>query len=204
MKKICFIFALFALNISAPAWASDPPEAKLSFTPDQAIEIAFTSIVEGKESQLFQEYFPAVMPIVLEYGGQFVASFRVISGTLENVQPQAMTLLTWPNVEAYEKITSDPRVGSLIPIRNEALAYINEANFFDVKTASSLVLDPMKTYRLSFLDQPVSDDPSSMVLNALSSSLGEMKARSVLIEEVASDQLGSEGRIIVRFNPPSQ
>ncbi len=120
----------------------------LTLTPDTAIEIAFSSIEPGMEEQLFGSYFPQVMPIVAEYGGNFLASFSVTEGQIEGETPQAIALFEWPSVDAFRAIGEDPRIPPLVSIRNETLSYINEANFFTVAAPVTLTVDPDDEIRL--------------------------------------------------------
>jgi uncharacterized protein (DUF1330 family) len=116
-------------------------------SPNRAIEVAFSTIKVGKEKQFFQEYFPKIMPIVTEYNGYMLTSFSntTLSG---DIQAQNVVFFDWPSVSVFIKIGADPRVPELMKIRNEALDYINEANFFKILDTKEVIFSSNKIYTL--------------------------------------------------------
>jgi uncharacterized protein (DUF1330 family) len=119
----------------------------MKLSQNRAIEVAFSTIKVGKEKQLFQEYFPKIMPIVTEYNGYMLTSFsnQTLSG---DIQAQNVVFFDWPSVSVFIKIGADPRVPELMKIRNEALDYINEANFFKILNTKEVIFSSDKIYTL--------------------------------------------------------
>lgn len=50
----------------------------LSFAANQVVELALSSIKDGKRDQLLHDYFPKVLPLVAEYGGRMLAGFGIV------------------------------------------------------------------------------------------------------------------------------
>ncbi|MDJ0684868.1 MAG: DUF1330 domain-containing protein [Alphaproteobacteria bacterium] len=185
---------------SASSASAVEPKAVI-LEPERVIEVAYSTITTGKESQLFEEYFPQVMPIVSEYGGRFLASFTVMSGTVDGVAPQTVALFEWPSVEAFLAIGADPRLEPLLPIRNSALSYINEANFFRIAERTELELDRDATYRL-FAASDGDNTPEGIVLEPVSGDGAFSQDRLVIAATAGRDaDVGGEGDFVIRLNP---
>ena len=63
-----------------------------------------------------------------------------------DMQPQRVGFFEWPSVEAFREIVRDPRVLEIIGIRNDALTYINESNFFTVADNVEITFDSARVY----------------------------------------------------------
>ncbi len=170
---------------------ADETRRMLTFTPDTVVEIAFSSIKPGMEEQLFGTYFPQVMPIVGEYGGNFLASFSVTEGQIDGETPQAIALFEWPSVDAFRAIGEDPRIPPLVAIRNETLSFINEANFFTIAAPVTLTLDLDDEIRLH-----LEDVEGALRLDAVPSP-GLFKPEHVWISVNAAE----DGAFAMRLNP---
>jgi hypothetical protein len=154
-----------------PAVTSQPANvqtASVSFSKDSAIEVAFSSLKEGKRSQFFHEYFPKVMPIMQEYHGSVLMSHIVKSYLVGNMKSQTVGFFAWPSVKAFLSIVQDERLKSLMPIRNDALSFINEGNFFVVEKDITVKFTSNKTYAVCavWMKSPKVDDklPNSHAL----------------------------------------
>jgi uncharacterized protein (DUF1330 family) len=134
---------------SAPVDSSAPATPALELDDARVIELAFVTIDPAKQAQLFEQYFPQVLPIVGEYGGRALASFTVAATVTGDDRAQSLALFEWPSVDTFAAIGQDERVQELLPIRNEALLYINEANFFRVPADTKLALDPGRLYEVA-------------------------------------------------------
>lgn len=147
-------FASSSLGLMVAATACDAPTPVtgdapvLSLHPDRVVELAFVAVTPGRETQLFETYFPQVMPIVDAYGGRALAQFTVNEVRGGDPRAQTIGLFEWPSVDAFLAIGQDVRLPPLLELRNEALSYIEEANFFRVPQAIEIPLDERFTYEL--------------------------------------------------------
>ena len=128
---------------------------EITFEAGKAIEIAFASIRNGFETQLQEEYFPKVIPLAGEYGGRPIGKFAVEKIPFGHIQCDAMMFFEWPSVDAYVDFTQDARFQPLRPIRDEALAYLNNGNFFSIDETATVSLSQDNAYLLfgAWLDQ---------------------------------------------------
>lgn len=125
-----------------------PREAKVTFAADTAIELAYLSIKDGKQKQFHEDYFPKVMPIGTEHGGKPIGGFRVRSMLTGQTKPQMIGLFQWPNVDGYIGMSTDPRYPPLKAIRDDALAYCNNANFYTVAQDTEVTFREDRVYEL--------------------------------------------------------
>ena len=103
----------------------------LKLTKDTKVEFAFGKVTEGKEQQVFAEYFPLAGPIMAEYGLQPLVQFAVLASNLDGVQPTQGSMSQWPEVDRYEKVISDERFAKHRPIRDEAMDLLSDGHIFD-------------------------------------------------------------------------
>ncbi len=128
----------------------EPSSAQLSVTleKDKAYELVLFSVKEGKFEQLLNDYLPKVLPLVGEYGGKPLASFSVVSSSGMDQSPQIVALWEWTNPNAFNLASNDMRIQEILPIRNDAMAFIEEANFFSVSETTTLDLTKEESYVL--------------------------------------------------------
>lgn len=88
--------------------------AEISFVKDSVIEIPFASIKEGKEGQLFNEYFPQVMPILKNLGGRSLGAFKVVNADHASAKPQMITMFEWPNQESYHQLHQNETLKKIV------------------------------------------------------------------------------------------
>ncbi len=125
-------------------------KAQLSFTFEKgkAYELVLFSVKEGKFEQLLNSYLPKVLPLVSEYGGKPLVSFSVVRSNGIKKSPQIVAIWEWPNAQAFNLASDDKRILEILPIRNDAMVFIEEANFFAVSKTSTLQLDKDESYAL--------------------------------------------------------
>ncbi|MEH6344826.1 MAG: hypothetical protein V7785_07070 [Bermanella sp.] len=119
------------------------------FKAGTVIEISFARIKEGKEPQLFGQYFPKVMPILNELGGQSLGSFAVTESLSELDEPQMSALFQWPSLEAFEALHTDPRFLEIKGIRDDALVFLSNGHFFSVKEDTEVTFIEGQFYGLT-------------------------------------------------------
>ncbi len=138
-----------AVSFSSPADAMNGSEtvkeASIPFKSGTVIEIAFASVEGGKESQLGMEYFPKILPIAAKYGASLLATFRVTAVTGGDIQPQMVAIFEWPNLEARDRLLTDPEAMELFPIRDDALTFI-ALGYYTVEQDVTVTFREDKTY----------------------------------------------------------
>lgn len=107
---------------------------KLEIKPGMRLEFALARIVDGKQEQLFSEYFPNVGPVVAEYGGRNAGGVSVTSSNVAE-DPHMGAMFLWPSAQAYHDFHKDPRFEKLKPVRDEAFSYFSNGHFFDAPAA---------------------------------------------------------------------
>lgn len=120
----------------------------IEFKAGTVIEVSFAAIKPGMEQQLFGEYFPKVMPILAELGGQSLGSVIVAASNSTLGQPQMSALFQWSNLESFSLLHDDERFLAIKSIRDDALSLFNNGNFFVVKQDTQLVLEQGQSYAL--------------------------------------------------------
>ncbi len=103
----------------------------LKLTKDTKLEFAFGNVIEGKEHQVFAEYFPLVAPVIAEYGSQQLATFAVLASNVAGVKPTQGAISQWPEVNGHEKLVGDERFAKHVPIRDEAMDLLSDGHIFD-------------------------------------------------------------------------
>ena len=128
----------------------EPSSAQLSVTLEKskAYELVVFSVKEGKFEQLLNDYLPKVLPLVAEYGGKPLASFSVVSSNGVEQSPQIVALWEWTDPNAFTLASNDKRIQEILPIRNDAMVFIEEANFFSVSETTTLELTNEESYVL--------------------------------------------------------
>jgi uncharacterized protein (DUF1330 family) len=189
---------------SAPIDSSAPATPALELDDARVIEIAFVTVDPARQAQLFEQYFPQIIPIVAEYGGRALASFTIAETVAGDAQAQTLALFEWPSVEAFAAIGQDERVQELLPIRNEALLYIDEANFFRVPADTRLALDPDRWYEFAgFWPTTTARDALEPLLSELDAVAAKHGGQTVLMLalEAASPGRYRPGHVRVRQWP---
>jgi uncharacterized protein (DUF1330 family) len=183
-KKVLYsiIIAVFAITINA-CMVQKKKESKnmIGFTKDNLVEIAFATIKPDMLKQFNNGYIPKIVPIISEYGGRFVVLLQkdeVIKGDIDSF---TVALLQWPSVESFIKTGKDSRVPGLLKVRNETLAYINEANFFKLQQDVSFEPRPASVYELVASKKAVS----------LESIVKKSKGKILMHMEPAAKSFGS-------------
>ena len=120
-------------------------EANIVFKKGKVIEIAYASVLGGKEAQLNQEYFAKILPLAAEYGGKMLGSLQVTAVVDGEMSPQMIAIFEWPEIAARDKLLADERAQKLFPIRDEALTFIKLA-YFTVEEDVTVKFREDKTY----------------------------------------------------------
>lgn len=182
----------------------------VTFQKEKAYEIAFSSVREGKFGQLMNDYFAMVMPLAAEHGGRMAATFRLEPPAPAAIPAQRGAFFEWPSVDAFARATQDKRIGALLPVRNDALSNLNEANFFTVDRDTTVSFDTGRSYDIVGVNAAAAEAQRGkpgvlLVLRATNPPIGPFRPEAVLVVEAG--QAAGEGaaaRVRVRFNPAAQ
>ena len=127
----------------------------IEFKKGTVIEVSFATVKKGKDGQLFGEYFPKVIPIIEDIGGQPLGSFTILEAltTLDN--PKICALFQWPNLEGFKKLHSDPRFLAIKNIRDDSLSFFLNGLFFTVEEDTEVQFNENESYLLSAVQKNV-------------------------------------------------
>ena len=152
----------------------------LKLSKDTKVEFAFGKVTDGKEQQVFAEYFPLVGPVFAEYGIQPLATFAVLASNVEDVKPAQVSMSQWPEVNGYEKLVSDERFVKHRPIRDEAMDLLSDGHIFDT-TDNEIELDSDEEYGFMVSGEIPSDLNSLVQLNLAQGSFNQEYSNKSLI-----------------------
>lgn len=77
---------------------------------------------EKHGAQRYREYLEAASPIARDYGArrvEFMLPVEVLRGDFE---PDYISIIEWPSVDAYYEFLKDVRYSAVAPLREEAVA----------------------------------------------------------------------------------
>ncbi len=94
------------------------------------LEFAFGKITQGKEMQLYGEYFPAIAPLIVDYANQQVGTFSVIASNIEGTTPEMGAFTHWSSLESHQGFYSDSRFTKVKPLRDDSLDLLSDGHFF--------------------------------------------------------------------------
>lgn len=138
--------AVAMIGLSA-GYAAAQSQAEITFKADKAIEVVFYSVRNGFQPQLFEEYFPQVMPYVMEAGGRPMGVLPIGETVSGNLNADTLAFFEWPSIDRYETFVTQPAmVDELLPIRDETIAYLNPDNFYTIKETTTVSIGPGKVF----------------------------------------------------------
>jgi uncharacterized protein (DUF1330 family) len=164
---------------------------EVNISKNSVIEIAFSSLIPGKENKFYNEYFPKVFPIVSEYNGKLLFASRVVNYYESEIKSQTIAFFDWPNVETFRKILNDERMSELLKIRNDSLDFISEGNFYKCLHDYIISFDSNKIYSLLsiktnpyFMDRIKNNNGNIILtLDLVNESIGNLKKDKLAIVE---------------------
>ena len=133
----------------------------LKLTDDTKLEFAFGKITEGKEQQVFADYFPLVGPVFAEYGLQTLATFAILASNVEGVKPTQGSVTQWPEVRGYERLIGDERFTKHRPIRDDAMDLLSDGHIFET-TDNDIEINSVEEYGF-IVSSEVPADVNSLV-----------------------------------------
>lgn len=133
------------LTMALTPLQAETRKASIILKAGTVIEISYASVEGGKEKQLMKDYLPKIMPIVANYGGKMLGSFKVTAVTGGEIKPQMVVLFEWPNLKARDQMHADRAAKKLFPLRDDAMTFFKQA-FYAVDKDTQLTLHEDKTY----------------------------------------------------------
>jgi hypothetical protein len=139
--------------------------SNVDFKAGTVIELSFATIIEGKENQLFGEYFPKVIPIVGDLGGQALGSYVVTRSSSQLDDPKLGAFFQWDNIAAFKKLHNEPRFLAIKHLRDSALKSFTNGLFYIVAQDTRVTFEEGESYALiahleecdSYMSSPLLD-----------------------------------------------
>jgi len=142
-KKVIYLLSILSVILIMNLFTSNTSYAgarttTIKFSKGKIIEVAYASIKKGKEKQLFGEYFPKAIPIAAKYGAKPLGVMLNIiniprqGGLKPLVKPNIIGFFEWSSVDDFLALHDDPDFQAIVPIREDALTYLNPGNFYAV------------------------------------------------------------------------
>ncbi|MEH6344189.1 MAG: DUF1330 domain-containing protein [Bermanella sp.] len=133
-------------------------QAKIHFSKDKVYEMAYVSIIPGKEQQVFANYFPKALPLAAKYGGKSMGMLAVPGVKDGREQAQMVAIFEWPSVGAWFELHKDPDFLKIVSIRDDAMAFGNPGNFYTVNEDLDATFTEGKMYELANYTLKQDDD----------------------------------------------
>ena len=180
----------------------------LKLTKDTKLEFAFGKVTEGKEQQVFAEYFPLAGPIMAEYGLQQLATFAVLASNVDGVKPTQGSMSQWPEVKGHEKLRGDERFARHLPIRDEAMDLLSDGHIFDT-TDHDIEISSDEEYGFMVASEIPSQLNSLVQLDLAEGSFNQEYSNKSLVlvpwssdaEKLLATNQGDLTVLKVKFNP---
>lgn len=173
---------------------------KIELQDGQRLELAFGRVVNGREDQLFGEYFPMVGPILAEYGARPLGSFKVLE-SIGAEDAEFGALFIWPSTDTYHQFHADPRFRELKPLRDEALSLLSNGHFFAAADVARDVPDQDLTLKVGVA--PLEEPEPLLVLGLADDSPQQKYAEKNLVLSQATEgehDPTAETACRIRFN----
>ncbi len=183
---------------------------QLTLKSDIRLEVAYGRVIKGKEAQVFGEYFPAIGPVLAEYGPQPQASFAILASNIEGIVPELGSLTSWPNAENYQRLYTDPRFTKFKPLRDNAMDMFSDGHFFNALD-KEVTLNTENDYALIIADtNPIGDEPIITLSLASDSPMQTYSGMSMSLHTWSKDAelflnaASKQGKIFrIRFQAPA-
>ncbi|KJZ08691.1 hypothetical protein TW85_23310 [Marinomonas sp. S3726] len=94
------------------------------------IDFAVGTVIKGKEMQVFTEYFPLIRPALEALKIQTLLPFIILDTNTSGPIPEQGALTQVSSPDNFAKFHEDPRFIQAKPLRDEAMTFLNDGNFF--------------------------------------------------------------------------
>jgi len=102
----------------------------ITMKADSRLELGVGTVIDERKEWMYNEYFPAVGPVMMEYGQQTLGSFAVLASNTEKVSPVQGSLTSWPSAEVRVQFHKDPRFAKVHQMRDDALSVFSDSHLF--------------------------------------------------------------------------
>ena len=180
----------------------------LKLTNDTKLEFAFGKVTEGKEHQVFAEYFPLVGHLMAEHGLQQLVTFAVLASNVDGVKPTMGSISQWPEVKGHEKLRGDERFAKHLPIRDAAMDLLSDGHIFDT-TDRDIEVSSDEAYGFVVSSEIPSHIDSLVQLDLAEGSFNQEYSNKSLVlfpwssdaEKLLEENQGDLTILKVKFNP---
>lgn len=124
-------------------------ELELNLSAGCFIDFAFGAVIKGKEAMVFQEYSPAVAPLLKDLEIKSLRPFGVLATNLKGHRPEQGAFTLFKRIESYNEYLLDPRFLAVKPLRDEGMLFLNDGNMFKT-TGRAITVDSEADYALVF------------------------------------------------------
>ena len=181
---------------------------ELTLKSGSFLDFAFGKLTKGKEMQVFGEYFPLINPLLEECSIQPLCSFAVLATNSPDMAPEQGSLTRVPSTESFTRFHSDPRFIKARPIRDNAMEFLADGNFFR-SLDKTVTLDEDADYALiitegsplkiePLLELPAAKDSPKQIYSGKSMALHQWSDDAELIMNTSP----AEAVVFrIRFNP---
>jgi len=94
------------------------------------VDFAFGTVLKGKESQVYQEYFPMVAPAMHEHALKPLRPYGILASNLQGLVAEQGALTYVSSVTNFQKFYQDPRFVQAKPLRDQAMLFLEDGNLF--------------------------------------------------------------------------
>ncbi len=120
----------------------------ITFKAGKLIELAFATLIDGKETQFYEQYFPRVQPIASELGGQALRTYEVTESCSQLDDPKMGGFFQWESIEAFIKLHNEADFLAIKPLRDDALKFFINGLFYKVSQNTTVMLEEDESYAL--------------------------------------------------------
>lgn len=160
---------------------------ELTLTSNTFLDLAFGKVIKGKEMQVFEEYFPAITPVLEECGIQPLCSYAILATNISGRVPDQGALTRVPSTESFARFHKDSRFIEVRPLRDDAMEFLTDGNFF-TSLDKVVTLDTDADYAVIIADgNPLKTDPVLDLSLAENSPAQRYSGRSMTIHSWSSD-----------------
>ncbi len=157
---------------------------------------------------VFGEYFPMIISALQECGIESLRSFVVLATNAPRPVPKQGALTHVPTTENFTQFHEDPRFIKARPIRNEAMEFLTDGNFFNTPDLA-VSLNSETDYALIITEgNPLNTEPLLTLAAAADSTKKTNIDKSMTLhlwsetaEEILNDSSDKAEVFKIRFNP---
>jgi hypothetical protein len=160
-KMLCTIFFVLAFPQLSKAEPTMPDSTTIHFNHETTIELAFGAVKDGMQAQLFEQYFPQVVPILQDYNANSLVGFDVLDQNSTLKSPHMGLFFKWPSIETYDEFHRDKRFLNIKHLRNDAMSLLSNGHLYALNETRNIELFAQTPYALVVYKPNVSPSAKS-------------------------------------------